>query len=164
MRLVQEESYMFGVAIRTHPFQKEIAMKALSKPAIIGFLLVFFLAGYVLADIPKDKDSTEPAASSKRCIRRFMINETEVIDDQTIVFHMLNNKAWKNTLPRQCPQLKIEDRFAYRTSLDRLCNVDIIKVMNHGVSCGLGMFEPYSEADKENSDENGGPSEQLSSD
>lgn len=131
-------------------------MKPSLKPVSIVSLLVLFHTGCVLASVPKDNGSAAPAEGSRRCIELYLINETEVIDDQTIVFHMLNNKAWINTLPYECPQLRIEDGFVHQTSLHRLCNVDIITVMNQGVSCGLGMFEPYSESDEKNSEENSG--------
>lgn len=94
-----------------------------------------------------------PAAAEKglpegasRCVSLHAIRSTRVIDAQTILFEMAGGKTLANRLPRKCPGLAFEKRFAYRTSLSQLCNTDVISVITNvgrGASCGLGYFEPW---------------------
>ena len=83
------------------------------------------------------------------CVSLNRIRSTDVIDDSTIDFKMAGGKTYRNSLPYSCPGLKFEDRFSYKTSINQLCNVDIIRVLNNygghlteGAACGLGKFQP----------------------
>ena len=107
--------------------------------------LTLFLTGSVLAGVPTDKPGQAKTDNSERCIDLVRIRELDVLDDQTILFHMIGNKTYKNTLPYRCPMLGFEKGIAYRMSMNKLCNVDTITVLNFGSTCGLGMFEPYVE-------------------
>lgn len=107
--------------------------------------LTLFLTGSALARVPIETPDQSRIEGSKRCIDLSRIRELDVIDDQTILFHMNGNRTYKNTLPYRCPMLGFEKSIAYRTSINRLCNVDTITVLNCGTTCGLGMFEPYVE-------------------
>jgi hypothetical protein len=84
------------------------------------------------------------------CINLRNIRSTNVIDDQTIDFHLSGNQVYRNSLPNRCPQLGFERAFAYQTSIPQLCSVDIITVIvqgsgsMRGASCGLGKFTPVS--------------------
>ncbi len=94
--------------------------------------------------------ASTPIAGSKTCLALTQIDSTDVLDDQTIIFKMKGRKYYKNTLPYKCSGLKFERAFSYRTSLNQLCNVDLITVLRaggsgiDGPSCGLGIFEPYT--------------------
>lgn len=84
-----------------------------------------------------------------RCVSLSQIRSTNVVDNSTIDFKMAGGKTYRNSLPHSCPGLKFEDRFSYRTSLNQLCNVDIVRVLHNyggqlqeGVGCGLGKFQP----------------------
>ncbi|MDT8319592.1 MAG: DUF6491 family protein [Xanthomonadales bacterium] len=90
----------------------------------------------------------------EQCVSLIRIDRTEVLDDQNILFHMRGDDIYLNHLPHRCPNLGFEESFMYRTSLNQLCNVDIITVLNDigfgfspGPSCGLGLFYPVSEED-----------------
>ena len=68
---------------------------------------------------------------------------------------MRGGKVYRNTLPYSCSGLVSEDRFSYRTSIGRLCNVDTIRVLHsyggnleEGVGCGLGKFQPVEKTAK----------------
>ena len=80
------------------------------------------------------------------CVQTSRIRETRVRDDQTIDFIMIDGRVMRNRLPIECNGLHFEDRFAYRTSIDRLCSVDTITVLQtggiNGPTCGLGSFQP----------------------
>ena len=87
----------------------------------------------------------EPTGVVKRCISLNRIQNTRVLDDQTILFKMRGKKHYVNRMSRSCPSLKREERFMYKTSIGQLCNVDIITVLDSfgrsWASCGLGKFE-----------------------
>jgi hypothetical protein len=76
------------------------------------------------------------------CLQLNAIDHTQVVDDQTILFHMRDRTVYRNVLPAKCAGLKFEDGFSYTTSINQLCsNVEIIRVLRRGTSCGLGAFE-----------------------
>lgn len=95
-----------------------------------------------------DKYIIETVGEPKSCVRRSQIRSTDVIDDSTIDFKMRGGKIYRNKLPNKCGGLGFEEAFSYRTSINQLCNVDIIRVLdNTGNSldtrnaCGLGKFQ-----------------------
>ena len=92
------------------------------------------------------------------CVIVSNIRQTVVIDDQTILFYMRGGKkeVYRNYLGQACPNLGREGRFAYETRIGRLCNVDLITVLEQfgvalgpGFTCRLGDFYPitYEEAE-----------------
>ena len=90
-------------------------------------------------------ESGEPAD----CVSLAGLDRTEVVNDQTILFYMRGNQVYVNYLPRRCSGLNRRKAFSYKTSLNRLCKVDLITVLDtygsgisRGASCGLGMFHP----------------------
>ena len=89
----------------------------------------------------------DEASEGLRCISLLRINRTEVLDKQHIAFHMKGKKVYVNTLSHACPGLRKNRPFMYRTSLNQLCDLDIITVLyplgsdfQPGASCGLGRF------------------------
>ncbi len=91
----------------------------------------------------------QPVGEAVNCIDINRIDTTRILANNIIDFKMRGGKMYRNTLPSSCPGLVMEDRFSYRTSTSRLCNVDIIRVLQNyggrleeGVGCGLGKFQP----------------------
>ena len=87
------------------------------------------------------------------CIPLQSIDHSKVLDDQTILFVMQGDRAYLNELPHKCPQLSFHESYMYKTSLNRLCNTDIITVLDTAAdmrlaSCGLGKFEKLTEKEK----------------
>jgi len=105
--------------------------------------------------------SVAPAARSqdadeapRRCLTLMRIDRTEIIDDQTIVFHLKGDDIYVNELDQPCNRLEREGRFTYRTSTGQLCSSDTISVLEssgfgglqEGFTCGLGRFRSVDEA------------------
>lgn len=97
-------------------------------------------------DVPAVRIVGEPVT----CIPIQSIQESRVRDDWTIDFRVSGGRWYRNALPNRCSGLGFERAFSYATSLNQLCNVDIITVIantggpgpiNRG-SCGLGQFTP----------------------
>lgn len=85
------------------------------------------------------------------CVQVSNIDETDAIDDQNLIFRMRNDRVYRNHLPRKCPGLARENRFAYETRVGQLCNIDTITVLERfgigftpGFTCRLGEFVPLS--------------------
>ena len=104
----------------------------------------------VAGDQKNDKkaEKIEKIGAPENCVRSSQIRSTNVIDDRTIDFKMIGGKTYRNTLPSRCPGLGFEESFSYRTSVNQLCNVDIIRVLrsiggqiDQGAACGLGKFQ-----------------------
>jgi hypothetical protein len=112
------------------------------------------LASLVVAPATAAEPSPQPVVTGPpvSCINLRNIRGTQVIDDQTIDFHMAGNKVFRNTLPNRCAQLGFQRAFAYQTSVSQLCSVDIITVIvqgggsMRGATCGLGKFTPMEPA------------------
>jgi hypothetical protein len=92
----------------------------------------------------------------KSCVRRSQIRSTNVIDNQTIDFKMRGGDIYRNTLPHKCGGLGFEESFSYRTSVNQLCNVDIIRVLDSTAgqirernACGLGKFHKIEKTKRE---------------
>jgi hypothetical protein len=87
-----------------------------------------------------------PVGAPVDCIELTRIDHTRVRDDRTVDFYMRGREVYRNTLRQDCPGLGFEDSFAYRTSLSRLCSVDLISVIRSGggpagPTCALGPFQ-----------------------
>lgn len=103
--------------------------------------------------------ANDASAGKSVCIMNHEIDHTTIVDDRTILFYMKGRKIiWKNTLPFDCPELKIQDGFAYETSIDQICsNLLTIHVIEHGggprfgAVCQLGEFTPYTPPPKPSS-------------
>jgi hypothetical protein len=133
----------------THPR----ILPMLAPRALAGLL---GLGGVILATSAYAQDPppapAAPEVKAERCIMLSAIDRTTVVDGQTILFRMKGGKTYRNTLPYKCPQLGFEERFLIKTSINQLCNTDIITVLTsfgsglqEGASCGLGLFVPEPE-------------------
>jgi hypothetical protein len=96
----------------------------------------------------------------KSCIMRSSIRSTDVIDDETIDFKMINGDIYRNNLPNRCSGLGFEEAFSYKTSVNQLCSVDIIHVLDNSGgqldtrgACGLGKFQKIEKIKREKSPE-----------
>jgi hypothetical protein len=79
------------------------------------------------------------------------IDSTRVLDDQTILFYLRDDRVYRNYLPRKCPGLSQQNRFSYESHTGQLCNVDAVTVLEQwagrlepGFTCRLGAFHPIS--------------------
>jgi hypothetical protein len=93
--------------------------------------------------------ANQPDQPQSQCIDTTMIRSSKALDDKTIVFRMRNGHYWVNNLPAACPRLKFNDAFSYRLTGTRLCDIDLITVIeppfaSQGPTCALGKFEKYT--------------------
>jgi hypothetical protein len=121
------------------------------RTAILSLLIAVAAGGSVAAQKlkPEEEAAIRPAGPAKSCIPIAQIRETRVRDDRTIDFVMNGRTVYRNTLPSPCPELGVERRFGYETSLSQLCSTDIVTVLRtgpvyRGASCGLGQFQPVT--------------------
>lgn len=118
--------------------------------SLVTGLFLLLLPSYILA---AEKNPLEAIISkpdkADRCVNLYSIDHTSIVDNGFILFYMKNRKIYLNALPRGCPGLKSAGTFMYRVPIMKLCNVDIITVLERvggefypGASCGLGLFYP----------------------
>lgn len=129
--------------------KKPFLLLAATCVAIGGVASVAISGGSVSERRAKALAAYEPAGEPVNCVTLSQIRSSSVIDDRTIDFKMAGGKVYRNTLPHSCPSLGFEERFSHRTSLNQLCNVDTIRVLqsfgsglHEGAGCGLGKFQP----------------------
>lgn len=115
---------------------------------IIPAIALLSGSGAVALAGKKVAEPVRTVGEPKNCVTISQIRSTKVIDSRNIDFRMAGGKTYRNTLPQSCPGLKFEDRFSYRTSLNQLCSVDIVRVLHdqggqlyEGAGCGLGKFQ-----------------------
>lgn len=100
----------------------------------------------------QEEGEQERDMSAVQCLRVVDIRSIDIVDSDTLIFRMRNGDVYQNDLPHRCPGLRRNDTLMYRTSVGRLCNVDIVTVLDDwgfgfhpGASCGLGMFHPITD-------------------
>jgi hypothetical protein len=99
-----------------------------------------------------DEASDEPL----RCLSMNGIRSTKVVDDTRVLFFQARDKIFLNRLDRECLGLARSGTFEYRVQSGarhaRLCDTDsitVIETSGRGLNCGLGRFEPLSQAEVE---------------
>lgn len=111
--------------------------------------------GLSVAAVPQAQDDEgelqERNMDAVQCVRTVDIDRIDIVNDETLIFRMRGNEVYRNDLPYRCPGLRSNDTLMYRSSVGRLCNVDVVTVLYNrgfgfspGASCGLGMFEPIT--------------------
>jgi hypothetical protein len=86
-----------------------------------------------------------PVGEPVDCIDLARIDHTRVRDNRTIDFYMRGREVYRNRLRNECPGLAWGDGFTYKTSLGRLCSVDLVAANRSpslpGPTCALGPFQ-----------------------
>lgn len=105
---------------------------------------------------PDDADGLPPVqylSEPKDCVNLRDIDRTRIVNNQQILFYLRRNRVYLNQLPHKCGGLRRNDTLSYKTSLNRLCRLDSITVLNQsgfgftrGPTCGLGYFQEIDEA------------------
>ena len=117
----------------------------------------------VAGDAARTGDDTAARAEAsfdrtpRDCVTVSDIRRTLAIDDRTILFYLRGgDRIYRNYLPRECPGLERENRIGYKTSTSRLCDVDLITVLElfggslkPGFTCSLGDFVPITKEEAE---------------
>ena len=93
-----------------------------------GLLLAALCSPWLLPAPVAAQDEGAFDRTPQDCIAVSSIDETDALDDQTIIFHMRGKKAYRNHLPRRCPGLERENRIAYETRGSRL--VYLVQVLS----------------------------------
>jgi hypothetical protein len=124
------------------------------KTAAAASVATIVLAGGAFAASPAEKLAQyQPTGKKESCIETYQIRETDVIDNQNILFRTNGNKYYLNHLPNRCSGLKMQDGFSYTLrGLNKLCSVDVITPVQTGGAihgpCPLGEFQEVTKAGK----------------
>lgn len=119
------------------------------------FLVIALLSTAGVSAADKTPAATH-AGKPERCLTLSAIRNMTVLDRKTLLFEMPAHKFYVNHLPHACPGMDIGFPILYKTSLNLLCNLDMITVLDpvgggfqRGPSCGLGMFVPIGRVEAE---------------
>jgi hypothetical protein len=114
------------------------------KPAVFK-LAVISLISFMYMSSASAKSAE--ADNSIPCLTLSRVKNVDILDNKHLVFQTGVNDFYLNTLPYACNGLRLNDSFLYSTSINQICNVDVISVLNKtgpgyqtGASCGLGFF------------------------
>ena len=131
-------------------------MKRTAQVCLTAFILLLSLP---LAAAEKERPVAERlkdyrvTGNIQKCINRFRLDRTEILNDYTILFHMKGGRSYKSELPFRCYRLGTEKRFSYTLSSALLCSDTIITIFSVGggvnASCGIGDFEELEEIEEE---------------
>jgi hypothetical protein len=83
-----------------------------------------------------------PVSAAPVCLDNYTIKNTSIPDSHTIVFHMKDGSAWRNTLKNPCPDLRFYG-FVFTDSggVNQYCgNQTVVRVIHSGEVCMLGEF------------------------
>jgi hypothetical protein len=126
----------------------------MTHPRLVPLAVVLVLGvAAAAASLAQDEagDAEERDLDAEHCVRISDIDEIDIVDADTLIFRLRGGKVYRNDLPHRCPGLKRNDTLMYRSSIGRLCSVDIVTVLEDwgfgfapGASCGLGMFHPIT--------------------
>jgi len=124
----------------------------LSKMPLLLLLVALARLGFAQDDEEHADDIEERNLDAVQCVRINDIDNIDIVDSDTLIFRMRGDTVYRNDLPHRCPGLRSDDTLMYRSSVGRLCNIDIVTVLEDwgfgfapGASCGLGMFQPITE-------------------
>ncbi|MAT49819.1 MAG: hypothetical protein CMK32_01365 [Porticoccaceae bacterium] len=113
-------------------------------------LALLTAVGLTLGTMPALADDHANAEKKRNCLSISRIDRIEVVDDNTLLFHMHGKEKYINKLPYRCAGLKSRGTFLHETSLQSYCDLDTITVIDPSLgmrlgSCPLGEFTPYVE-------------------
>ncbi len=108
--------------------------------------LALSLCGCGAADLRPRAAQPAPAEGTllpaRPCLSIARLERSEIVDNQTIRFHLIDGTIVRSRLPSPCHGLKMQGGFAFQTSTDQLCEFDVIRVLPpSGGACTLGPFE-----------------------
>ncbi|MGQ0741544.1 MAG: hypothetical protein ACT4OG_04520 [Alphaproteobacteria bacterium] len=79
------------------------------------------------------------------CLYPDRIDYTDVLDENTIIFHMRDGTVLTSKLPRRCPGIRFYGFSYVLRGTNELCaNFDSVRVLKTGSVCQLGPFEATS--------------------
>jgi len=122
----------------------------LARAATIAVSLACLSAAPIVA---AESQGDEELRDGRRCLSISRIERIEVVDDQTLRFHMRGGQDYLNHLPHRCAGLKSRGTFMHATSTQNYCDLDTITQVDTTIgmrlgSCPLGKFEVYRELEK----------------
>jgi hypothetical protein len=111
----------------------------------IASLALILTSGFCAVAVASPAATGDAGHPRLVCLQPHMIQESKVVSDTVIDFHMRDGKVWRNVLPHKCPGLKFESGFRWDITGDEVCsNLQTITVLRRGNTCMLGAFTEYT--------------------
>lgn len=120
--------------------------------------------GMLLAAAPAAADKGDPPLSAKalkaldgrtagapvECLQLSTVRSSTIVDETAVIYKVSGNRWYVNRPDHgSCSGLRPDRTLVTRLTTDRLCNLDIVRIvdmtspMEFG-ACGLGKFVPYT--------------------
>lgn len=116
-----------------------------------AFCCAFLGAGLLLPPVSQASAQGEVPAvgTADQCLQLDRIRQTRPVDNKTIVVEMRGSDGWrKMETANTCTGLRMQGSFSYSTSINKLCQGDIIRVTGGvGTPCGLARITAISETE-----------------
>jgi hypothetical protein len=99
------------------------------------------------AHVPYVRAEDEPSVA-QRCVYVDRIDQTQIVDERSILFFMRDHTVLQNMLPNSCAGLRPRDRIKYDATLGKLCANEFVTQLVDigsyapGTLCRIGMFVP----------------------
>lgn len=122
--------------------------------AVIGVMAMTAVGNVAVAREKMSKEEVlagyDRSGEMMNCVSLPLIKQSRILDNKTILLESTGHTAYLNELPFECPQLKMMDAYAHKTSINSMCSMDLITVIDTTVdqrlgSCPLGKFERLTE-------------------
>lgn len=98
------------------------------------------------------KEGFKATGDIERCVNLRRVRRSSSISDTEIWFEATGRKAYINNTRSKCVRLVLHNRFTYRTPQNRICEGDMLTVLDPAAmpigSCALGKFDVYKPVEK----------------
>jgi len=111
--------------------------------------LASILAAISTASAAEPNGQTKiPQKDRETCISLRLLEQTQIIDDFTIVYRLRGDRYYRNTLMGKCTGLFQQGNFMFQlTNPYRICRGDFLTVFKLSSGCRLGYFDPITKAE-----------------
>jgi hypothetical protein len=97
----------------------------------------------------------ERTGEAVSCVLLRNVEDTDAVDDYTLLVEMRNGEMYLNELSGRCAGLEFEQRYVHESTASRMCRGDTIRVLDafgtERGGCGLGDFEKLSKIENPDS-------------
>lgn len=108
-----------------------------------------------LATVLREPLPDSEYVDAKRCVSKFVVDRTEILDARRIVFRGRNGRVWLNQLRHLCIGLTGDPILSFDLHGTSICRSDLMRPIERrggaapGGPCVLGDFEPVTDAQLE---------------
>lgn len=116
----------------------------MKRSPIITTLTLLLFCTFFTSSVFAESQADKYLGERKMCLDVVKIKDTQILDDQTILFELYGGIVYISRLPISCDGLRAAGGFSYKTANGKLCKQETIRIVDegpfNGSACGLGEF------------------------